>query len=239
MSAKITVVGCGFVGSVFTTEYLKRQFAGKLPQDLLFIDQDTVEERNCANQNFSLQDQGRAKAEVMSSMAEANGRYAEFQRLRLTIENMNELLEGSLLVVDGVDNLATRQLLWGYAQTSGVPVLHLGIAEQGTGRVEWSHPEHNTFALAPDKTVGKVITDPASGVTPPCELARMRGVGLNVGFAAAMAAGIYFGFDPEAHLKGEASNGWLTEWGATPMSHFPIKETWTRIGEPVFDSVEG
>lgn len=231
-SPVITLVGCGFVGSVFTTEFLKRMFAGKLPYDLRFIDNDVVEERNSANQNFNLTDQGRAKAEVMSDRALQNGRSAEYHKQRLTLDNMEELLQDSVLVVDGVDNLATRQLLWSYAHQREVPVLHIGIAEMGTGRVDWSHPKHDTFALAPHRTVGRTIVDPQSGVTPPCELARMRGVGLNVGFAAAMAAAIYLGFDPEAHLSGEPTFGYLTEWGATPMSHFPIKETWDRIGEP-------
>jgi hypothetical protein len=83
--------------------------------------------------------------------------------------------------------------------------------------------------LSPKHTFGKTIADPPSGVTPPCELARMRGVGLNVGFAAAMAVAIYFGFDPEAHLKGEPTQNWLTEWAATPTGHFPIRETWAEV----------
>lgn len=225
----IVVVGCGFVGSVFTDEYLKRAFAGKLPYALRFIDYDTVEERNCANQNFYQTDAGKYKAEVMYEKATASGRYAEYRTEKLVPENIDALLEGAVLVVDGVDNLATRQLLWGHAQGAGVPVLHLGISEQGTGKVEWSHPDHNTFSLAPQHTAGKDIVDPKSGVTPPCELARMRGVGLNVGFAAAMAAAIYFGFDPESHLKGEATDGTLTEWDAMPMGHMPRPETWGAV----------
>ena len=225
----ITVVGCGFVGSIFTDEFLKRQFAGKLPQGWRFVDYDTVDDRNAANQNFLVDDQGKYKAEVLSDRAMRSGKMTEFVPHRLTAENIDTLLENAVLVVDGVDNLETRQLLWGYAIRTGVPVLHLGIAEQGTGKVEWTHPAHDTFSLAPQHTIGKELVDPESGVTPPCELARMRGVGLNTGFAAAMAAAIFFGFDPEAHLKGEPSNGWMTEWASTPMSHFPIPETWAKV----------
>lgn len=225
----ITVVGCGFVGSVFTTEFLKRAYAGKLPHDFRFIDDDTVEARNCANQNFQLGDIGRPKAEVMQAMALQQDRVAQYYQTRLTLDNLDELLQGSTLVVDGVDNLETRQMLWGYARRTATPVLHIGISEQGTGKVEWSHPQHETFSLRPQVTVGKTIVDPQSGVTPPCELARMRGVGLNAGFAAACAAAIFLGFDPESHLKGETPTGWFTDWHATPTGFMPQAETWSAL----------
>jgi hypothetical protein len=228
---RISVVGCGFVGSVFTTEFMKRCYAGKLDPEFRFIDDDTVEARNCANQNFLLADIGRAKAEVLATQALASDKVAEWHRVRLTPDNIDELLEDTSLVIDGVDNLATRQLLWGYAMRTGVPVLHLGISEQGTGKVEWTHRSHQTFSLRPDQTAGKDIPDPASGVTPPCELARMRGVGLNTGFAAACAAGIYFGFDPESHLEGELTHGYLTDWHATPTGFFPQRETWGTVDD--------
>lgn len=226
---RITVLGCGFVGSVFTTEFLKRCFAGKLPATFRFLDDDIVEARNCANQNFSQADIGRAKAEVLASMARDADREAEYYQVRITAENIEQYLSESDLVLDGVDNLATRQLLWGYALRTGTPVLHLGITEQGTGKVEWSHPSKETFSLRPAMTVGKTLVDPPSGVTPPCELARMRGVGLNAGFAAACAAAIYFGFDPESFAKGVETHGLATDWHATPTGFLPQLETWSTL----------
>lgn len=226
---RIVVVGCGFVGSVFTTEFLKRCYAGKLDPKFLFVDDDTVESRNCANQNFVLADIGRPKAEVLAEQARNTDRLAEWQQVRMTPDNISSLLEGANLIIDGVDNLSTRQLLWAYGMQHQIPVLHLGISEQGTGKVEWTHPDHQTFSLRPDQTFGKDIVDPESGVTPPCELARMRGVGLNVGFAAACAAGIYLGFDPESHLEGMPTSGYFTEWHATPTGFFPQRETWGAI----------
>lgn len=227
----IVVVGCGFVGSVFTDEMLKRMFAGKLPHNFRFIDYDRVDDRNSANQNFTLHDVGRMKAEVLDERAMRAGKNSEAFTERLTSDNMEALLQGAVMIIDGVDNLATRQLLWGYGMASGIPVLHLGIAsdEQSTGKVEWSHPKHDTFSLSPIHTAGREIRDPKSGETPPCELARMRGVGLNVGFAAAMSAAIYLGFDPESNLQGREPRGWMTEWAGTQMSHFPIKATWENV----------
>lgn len=226
---RITVVGCGFVGSVFTTEFLKRCFAGKLPVAFRFLDDDTVEARNCANQNFTLADIGRAKAEVMATMARDADREAEYYQMRVDATNLDQYAGDADLVIDGVDNLETRQLLWGFALRTGIPVLHIGITQQGTGKVEWSHPSKETFSLRPAMTAGKEIVDPPSGVTPPCELARMRGVGLNAGFAAACAAAIYLGFDPESFLKGDTNPGTATDWQATPTGFLPQLDTWSRL----------
>jgi hypothetical protein len=223
---KIAVVGCGFVGSVFNTEFMKRCFAGKLEPQMIYIDDDIVEARNCANQNFVLADIGSTKAQVLAEHARNSDLIAQHHKIRLIAENIEEYLLDASLIVDGVDNLATRQLLWAFGLQHGIPVIHLGISEQGTGKVEWTHPSHQTFSLRPDQTVGKDIPDPESGVTPPCELARMRGVGLNTGFAAACAASIYLGFDPESHLEGANTHGIFTEWHATPTGFFPQKETW-------------
>lgn len=226
---RVTLIGCGFVGSVFTTEFMKRAHSGKFTFPYRFVDDDYVDDRNCANQNFTRDQVGLAKAEVMQDLAQRSGYSAEAHKVRLTPENIDTLLDGSVLVVDGVDNLATRQLLWGYAQRTAVPVLHLGISEQGTGRVEWSHPEHNTFGLAPQHTVGKVIKEPVSGVTPPCELARLRGTGLGVGFCGAVAAAMFFGFDAEAHYDGASTAGLATEWLTSPSGWQPRRETWGLI----------
>lgn len=233
---RVAVVGCGFVGSIFVTEFLKRCFAGKLPWNFRLIDFDTVEDRNVANQNFQLSDVGQHKAQVLGDLVVNAGRDAEVRPTRLRAENADDLLGDCALIVDGVDNLATRQLLWGEGLRRGVPVLHLGITQQGTGVVEWTHPEHRTFSLAPDVLLGKELVDPPSGVTPPCELARMRAAGLHVGFAAACAAAIYSGFDPEAFLAGSGetgdSRGWLTEWQASPTGFQPAAFTWGRVTPP-------
>lgn len=226
---KIAVVGCGFVGSVFTDEFLKRCFAGKLPIDFVFIDDDTVSQRNCANQNFDFMDMKKPKAEVLAARALRFDRTATSEVKRLTLENSDELLKDAELVIDAVDNLETRQLLYGHGIVHKVPVLHIGISPLATGVVEWTYPGHETFSLRPAQTAGREIKDPESGVTPPCELARMRGVGLNIGFAAACAASIYCGFDAEGHLDGKEAQGTLTEWQASASGFFPQRETWENV----------
>jgi len=231
VKGQITVVGAGFVGSIFTDEYLRRAFAGELPRGFRFIDDDKWELRNAANQNVGWAEafKGTPKAESMAIRAQQFEHEAEWMQVRLDTSNAEELLADSFVIVDAVDNLATRQLLYGMGMGMKVPVLHMGITEGGTGAVEWSHPEHDTFHLSPARTAGKSIKDPVSGAAPPCELARMRGVGLNTSFAAAKALGIFQNFDPESLFHDENCRGWLTDWQATNTSHFAVEETWSKI----------
>jgi len=229
----IVLVGCGFLGSLFTEEFLKHCFAGELPRSFRFIDDDAWERRNAANQNVTLRQamQGIGKAESLAQLAAAYEREAEGRQTRLTERNAAELLGDAWVIVDAVDNLKTRHLLYDVGLGKRIPVLHLGIAhEQGTGTVEWSHPEHDTFALAPQRTIGKTIVDPESGVTPPCELASMRAAGWMTAFAAAVSLSGFFGFDV-IHVLPDKERGWLTEWRTTPAGFFPVKETWSRLEE--------
>lgn len=226
----ITLVGCGFLGSIFATEFAKLQFAGKIPDDWRLIDDDEVDGRNPANQNFMLTDVGRPKIEVVGGDLHHMEVWSKGFMVRLTSENMQQLLEGSRLIVDAVDNLETRQLLWSAAHLLKVPVLHVGLSESGEGRVEWTHPEYDSFSLSPVKTAGKAVKDPASGQQPPCELVRMRAAGWQTAYAGATAASIYFGFDPWAHLEGIPSSGYLTNWLCTADTVTPIRESWHRVG---------
>lgn len=237
----IAVVGCGFVGSVFAEEFLKLAYAGELPHEFLFIDGDTWETRNAANQNVSLftARQGVPKAETLKNLALEYDRQARALHERVTAENIDELIGTVDIIVDAVDNVATRQLLYTYGLRREIPVLHFGLdATMGTGQVEWSYRgpggTHDTFALAPLNLLGKSAPkDPESGTQPPCELVRMRAAGWHVAYAAAVALAIYYGFDPHSHLYNEAPcHGYLTEWNSTPDSYAPMRDTWTRIEVP-------
>jgi molybdopterin/thiamine biosynthesis adenylyltransferase len=230
----VTVVGCGFVGSLFTREFLPHTFAGVLPLDFRFIDDDTWEERNAANQQVDLLTAaaGEPKAETMAKLALSFRRLADWQQTRLTAKNADALLGGSWIIVDAVDNHATRTLLYEYGMDHKIPVLHLGITEMGTGSVEWSYPGHDRWHLAPHQRLGKgAVKDPTSGVTPPCELAAMRACGWATSHAAAIAASLYFGFDPygfQPGLKGE--RGWLSLFRITSKGGFDaVPELWSRI----------
>lgn len=227
------LIGAGFVGSVFTTEFAKLAYAGKLGVQLAVVDDDTVSDRNCANQQFSLHDIGEAKAVVVRDAWRAMGLVGEAYRMRLTPETREPLfariaedgLDTPSLLISAVDNLATRQFIWAMGNGLSLPVLHLGLSELGTGRVEWTTPDADHYALAPQHTAGKEIKDPVSGVTPPCELVRMRSTGWNASYAAAKAAAIYYGFDPTGVTPTpKECAGWATAWVANPEGHRQVAE---------------
>jgi hypothetical protein len=229
------LVGCGFVGSLFLEEALKLSFAGDLPMQWRCLDSDTWERRNAANQNVTLADayNGLPKAETMVRLCSSYERVADAghdrYQVRITDDNVDDMLYDCDLVIDAVDNLATRQLLWRYCLGRNIPCLHLGITEDGTGQVQWSHPRHDTFALAPYRLGNRVIVDPPSGVKPPCELARMRSVGWLTSYAAAVAWAIYWGVDPNEWLPTNTAKGTLTNWATTGVSLIPCKETWVNL----------
>lgn len=230
MDNHIVVVGAGFVGSILVEEYLRRAYAGVLPRGIHVIDADAWEPRNAANQNVSLHTakEHANKADTLAETVRNFGLQGQSTVTYVTEENVEELISGAKFIVDAVDNLATRQLLYTHGLAHKIPVLHIGISEQGSGTVEWSHPDHDRFHLSPIKLAGKTVEDPASGVTPPCQLARMRGCGLNIGFAGAMSLAMVQGFDPEVHIP-EGSFGWLTEWKASPTAHMPVTESWEYV----------
>lgn len=227
----IKVVGCGFVGSIFATEFAKLAFAGDMPREFLFIDGDTWERRNAANQNVGLLEatEQKPKAQTIADMVRGYEKEAEWEHARVTEDNISMLLHGARVIVDAVDNNKTRQLLYGYGLGQQVPVLHLGISEMGTGTVDWSHPEHDTFALSPAKQAGKPpIKDPKTSHLPPCELASMRSVGWNTSYCAAMALALYLGFDAWGWIQGDP-RGWMTEWQANRQGYQPVQETWSHV----------
>lgn len=229
----IAVVGCGFLGSLFIEELCKLCFAFSQRPDVIVVDNDEFERRNAANQNVTLADAEDFKAVVAAAIVEDYELIAHPRIVRVTRANIHDALAGGALIaiVDTVDNLATRQLLYEYGLERGVPVLHLGISEQGTGSAEWSHPAHDTFALAPWRLVGKPIPqDPESGVLPPCELVAMRALGWQIAFCGALSVLMYLGHDPEHHLVEEGGSlGWLTDWSATPFNRTAVRETWTCV----------
>lgn len=242
MKNPILIVGCGFLGSIFTDELLHRMFAGKLHYPLVFVDGDKWEERNASNQNVTLNQAvaGEWKVETLRNRA------FEFKALALSvpsfIENDSQLDDilksdedslwtGYTLIVDAVDNIKTRQMLALYGLKRNVPVLHLGLAVSGAGAVEWSSKAVDTWPLAPWNPQEQEIKDPETSGLPPCELIQMRGAGLNVSLAGAMAACIFLGFDPEEHVDPNKSFGWCTTWRADNNGYSPEPLLWAKQPE--------
>lgn len=229
MSPRITVVGCGFVGSIFTHEALRRLNALEVPWDWGFVDMDLIEKRNCNNQNYTLAENNFPKSEVLASYATDFGVEAEFVIGRVQAMDMDDFpLKESGLIVDAVDNLETRQWLWSFGLEHSIPVMHLGITQDGMGKVEWSTKELDNFSLSPIALRGRTDVKDPSVELPPCELARMRGVGLMTGFAGAVSLGHYFGADPEGFVGG-TDKSLLTSWTATTSGMTLLPDFTTEV----------
>lgn len=70
--AKIILVGCGGTGSELAkilcrTLYHMREARLDIPKKIIFVDPDTIEEKNVGRQMFAPQDIGRYKAEVLAT----------------------------------------------------------------------------------------------------------------------------------------------------------------------------
>lgn len=225
----IALVGCGFLGSLLAEEIGKRWFAFQEGEAIRLIDFDTVEERNCANQNFTRNNAGDLKTEAVHERLEQYQVAVDSFAEKLVKENINTLLpvdgdDPVTLIVSAVDNIPTRNLLWYYAKQHHIPLLTLGISQSGTGTVEWTWEEHDSYSLSPLATLGQQKKLGSLANVPkelkPCELVAFRGLGLNMAVAAAKAIGIFKGFDAETVLDQEPlPRSVLTVWDATNTGH--------------------
>lgn len=220
----ITLVGCGFLGSLLAEEIGKRWFALNERTGIRLIDFDTIEDRNAANQGFTLADAGMLKASTVANRLSTSYHiHTDGVARRLDKSNQDELLDDTEIIISALDNIPTRTLLWYYARAHRIPLLTLGISQQGTGTVEWTIGEYDTYSLSPIATLGQKKKLEALANVPkelkPCELIAFRGLGLNVAVAAAKALGIYIGFDPEKVIDGNVLPGTATTWDATNTGH--------------------
>lgn len=221
----ITIVGAGFLGGLFAEEWGKRLFAYERSGPVSVIDFDRVEDRNAANQVFTVKDgeQGVFKSEaVRDRLLKYNVEVPHLRPTKLDKSNIDTLLHGTTLIVSAVDNLPTRQLLWYYGKAKDVPVLHLGVSQGGTGNVDWTYGKTDTWSLSPIALLGqgrRLSFEKSTETLPPCELVAFRGLGLNTALAGAKAAGIYHGWDAENVLSEQVMPGTMTVWTSTNTSH--------------------
>ncbi len=118
----ITVVGAGGLGG-----YVVDQFARLGVGTLRIIDHDSFDISNLNRQLYSDTDNiGRSKAEAATqrvALVNPEVRVDTFPEL-LTAMNASELLKGSDLVIDAVDNLNTKMLIQDCCRKLGIPFVH-------------------------------------------------------------------------------------------------------------------
>jgi molybdopterin/thiamine biosynthesis adenylyltransferase len=164
-SGRVAIVGCGATGSALAG-LLARAGVGKLR----IIDRDYVEPSNLQRQ--SLFDEKDALESLPKAIAAArkidsfNSEIAvEAEVNDLTPANIEGLLEGMDLILDGTDNFETRYLLNDYAVKQSIPWIY--SAAVGSYGVTMNILPAKTACLAcifPDSPRGIVETCETSGI---------------------------------------------------------------------------
>lgn len=110
-----------------------------LSAELVLVDMDRVESKNCLAQAFTKMAVGRNKAEALKlQLSNFWGVRAAAHGVRVAPENVAALCHGAGLVVDAFDNPNGRMVLSDHARRTGTPLVHAGIAGDGSfALVRW------------------------------------------------------------------------------------------------------
>jgi molybdopterin/thiamine biosynthesis adenylyltransferase len=183
-AAHVAVVGCGATGSA-TASLLSRAGVGAIR----IIDRDYVEASNLQRQ--TLFDENDARESLPKAIAAAR-RIAAFnsqivvepQVADLTPENIDGLLEGVQLILDGTDNFETRYLVNDYSVKAAVPWIY--AAAVGSYAATLNVIPGTTACLA------CIFPDSPTGIVETCETAGVLGSVVNLVASIATAEALKF-----------------------------------------------
>ena len=171
-AARVAIVGCGATGSALAS-LLARSGVGTIK----IIDRDYVEPSNLQRQ--ALFDEADAAESLPKALAAARKIAAfnsqivvEPQVVDLTPANIETLLEGMQLILDGTDNFETRYLMNDFSVKYGVPWIYAAaVASYGV-----------TLNILPGKTacLACVFPEPPSGTFETCETAGILNSAVNL-----------------------------------------------------------
>ena len=169
----ITICGAGALGA-----NLAETLARMGLRQLRVIDHDRIEAHNLSTQPWAQQDIGGQKARVLANaLYRAVGARVEAHATTLSAANAPTLLQGSTVVVDAFDNIASRAAVGAAADALGVPCLHIALGGTGDyGCVLWN----STYQPG----------DPAQAMADSCDYALTRPLVLLI---AAVAAEVLIG----------------------------------------------
>ena len=183
-SGRVAIVGCGATGSAIAS-LLARSGVGTLR----IIDRDYVESSNLQRQ--SLFDESDA-AESLPKATAAARRIAAFNSNILVVPhavdlvpaNIESLLEGAQLILDGTDNFETRYLINDYAVKNAVPWIYAAaVASYGV-----------TLNVIPGQTACLACIFPESphGALETCETAGILNSAVNLVASIAASEALKF-----------------------------------------------
>jgi molybdopterin/thiamine biosynthesis adenylyltransferase len=120
---RLTLCGAGALGS-HLADNLVRQGV----RTLRVIDRDRVEQHNVGTQLYGIADVGAWKAEVLRNrLFRAVGVEIEAIHKELTERTARSLLSDSALVIDTLDNSASRRVVQQQCRAQGLACLHAGL----------------------------------------------------------------------------------------------------------------
>lgn len=130
---RIVFAGVGALGS--NAVVLCRNLAVQL----VLVDFDRVESKNCLSQAFVKPSVGKNKAEALKlQLSNFWGIKAESFGVRVGEDNVATLCAAADLVVDAFDNAKSRRLLSTWAKSAQKPLVHAAVSADGTfGIVRW------------------------------------------------------------------------------------------------------
>ena len=110
-----------------------------LDAELSLVDFDRVESKNLSSQAYVKLSLGKNKAQALKlQLSNFYGKKVTAFGVRLGENNVETLCGPADLLVDCFDNQASRLLLSDYARREGKPLVHAGVAADGTfGLVRW------------------------------------------------------------------------------------------------------
>ena len=188
--ARVLIAGCGATGTVLASN-LARAGVGYLR----IVDRDFVEGNNLQRQVlFEEEDAllGTPKALAAKNRLAAINRFVEVDArvADITAENIESLLEGIDLALDGTDNFETRYLLNDACIKLGIPWMYNGvIASYGVTMTIRPHETPCLRCVFPER--------PLPGTMPTCDTAGVLNgiVGVIGGIAATEALKLLIGSD--------------------------------------------
>ncbi len=132
-SPVVCVIGVGALGSHLI------QFCRNAKADIRIVDFDRVEQKNVMSQFHGKPGVGKSKVDALKQLMDfLFKRNLQVVGHKLVENNIAVLLKDATLVVDCLDNLASRKLVQDYVRKHNVPCLHGALAPGGAfGRVIW------------------------------------------------------------------------------------------------------
>ena len=129
----LIIVGAGALGS-HLVQFIRNE---KLP--IKVIDFDRVEQKNVMSQFHGKPGVGKSKVEALKqTMDFLFKRQLAVVGNKLVADNIDVLMKGATLVVDCLDNGASRKLVQDYVRKHNLPCLHGALAPGGEfGRAVW------------------------------------------------------------------------------------------------------